>query len=250
MDLAMQYTLKNINELRVPDLKTVMRPAAAVRLIQGQSEIGAKPNITNLTDFNVGTHHSSANNNNVDQLSRHLETGHVVIVQSDPLDEFSVLSSVGRLSTHLPEALSSKVKDLFVAVRATSSINRTIPYELISKESAINSLAAEQINRSNQAGQSSVSASSSIALPTPVGRTDYFKSDPRSTIISEFFYIELVDDDEAPVPFVSYLATFPDGIRKTGRLDKNGKAKVPCKTHSQCSITFPRETRSESLTAV
>ena len=100
----MQYTLKNINELRVADLKTVMRPAAAVRLIQGQSELGAKSNITNVTDFNVGTYNSV--NNNVDQLSRHLETGNVVIVQSDPLDELSVLSSIGRLSTNLPEALS------------------------------------------------------------------------------------------------------------------------------------------------
>jgi len=244
----MQYTLKNINELRVPDLKTVMRPGAAVRLIQGQSELGSKSNITNVTDFNVGTNNSL--NNSVDQLSRHLETGNVVIVQSDPLDEFSVLSSVGRLSTNLPEALGSKVKDLFMAVRSTSGITRTIPYELISKQSAISSLAAEQINLSNLAVQSSVHTSQPIVAPAPVGRTDYFKSEPQSSIIPEYFYIELVDDDEAPVPFVTYLATFPDGIKKTGRLDKNGKAKVPCKTHCQCTITFPRKMRSESLTAV
>ena len=155
----MQYTLKKINELRVADLKSVMRPAAAVRLIQGQSELGAKSNITNVTDFNVGTYDSV--NNNVDQLSRHLETGNVVIVQSDPLDELSVLSSIGRLSTNLPEALSSKVKDLFVAVRSTSSINRAIPYELVSKQAAISSLAAEQ-----QAKADANAANNTVAHPS------------------------------------------------------------------------------------
>ncbi|MCJ8351203.1 hypothetical protein [Moritella sp.] len=95
-----------------------------------------------VADFNAGTNHNPTNSNNVDQLSRHLETGNVVIVQSDTMDEFSVLSSIGRLSTNLPEALSLKVKDLFVAVRSTSSINRSIPYELVSKQAAISSLAA------------------------------------------------------------------------------------------------------------
>lgn len=139
----MQYTLKNINELRVADLKTVMRPAAAVRLIQGQSERGGNSNITNLTDFNVGTNKKSASQNGFNQLSQNVETGKVVVVQSNPMDEDSVLSSVGRLSTNLPETLSLKVKELLVIVRS-SSINRTIPYELVSKEAAISNLAAEQ----------------------------------------------------------------------------------------------------------
>lgn len=139
----MQYTLKNINELRVADIKTVMNPTAAVRLIQGQSERGGNSNIINLTDFNVGNNQKSASPNGSDQLSRNVETGNVVVVQSNPMDEDSVLSSVGRLSTNLPEALSLKVKELLLVVRS-SSVNRTIPYELVSKEAAISSLAAEQ----------------------------------------------------------------------------------------------------------
>ncbi|QUM85206.1 hypothetical protein [Moritella sp. 28] len=189
----MQYRLKNIDELKVADLKTVMLPTAAVRLIQGQSEFGTSPNIVNINYFNIGTNKNPESHNQTDQLSRNIETGKVVIVQSNPVDNDSVLSSVGRLTTNIPEALRLKIKELFVIVRA-SSVNRTIPYELISKKAAISSLVAQQqVQAQNSASSSSSSntANSNGSSQTTSNTPSTRRTNPYAAQTQPVLYYEI-----------------------------------------------------------
>lgn len=51
--------------------------------------------------------------------------------------------------------------------------------------------------------------------------------------------IELVGEDDGPIPFESYLVHLPDGNCRQGKLDENGLAHlyVPCS--GTCVVIFP-----------
>ena len=51
--------------------------------------------------------------------------------------------------------------------------------------------------------------------------------------------IELVGEDDRPVPWQPYEITLPGGSRRSGFLDANGKARVECLVGGSCTISFP-----------
>ena len=51
--------------------------------------------------------------------------------------------------------------------------------------------------------------------------------------------IELVDEDDKPIPGEKYKITMPDGSAKTGTLDENGFARVEGIDPGTCNVTFP-----------
>lgn len=51
--------------------------------------------------------------------------------------------------------------------------------------------------------------------------------------------IELVDDDDNPIPSERYEITLPDGTVASGTLDGDGKARVEGFDPGQCKVTFP-----------
>ncbi len=51
--------------------------------------------------------------------------------------------------------------------------------------------------------------------------------------------IELVDQDETPVPEARYVLELPNGTKKTGRLDENGRAQVRDIDPGMCRVLFP-----------
>ena len=51
--------------------------------------------------------------------------------------------------------------------------------------------------------------------------------------------IELVDEEDNPVPGEKYKITLPDGRVKTGTLDENGFARVEGIDPGTCKVTFP-----------
>ena len=51
--------------------------------------------------------------------------------------------------------------------------------------------------------------------------------------------IAMVGMDDKPVPNIRYQLTLPDGTKKEGRLDENGKAAYYEITPGSCVITFP-----------
>lgn len=51
--------------------------------------------------------------------------------------------------------------------------------------------------------------------------------------------IELVGDDDQPIPGEKYRITLPDGTVDEGTLDQNGWARVEGFTAGDCKITFP-----------
>ena len=51
--------------------------------------------------------------------------------------------------------------------------------------------------------------------------------------------IELVGEDDKPIPGVSYRIILPDGTSKEGTLDNAGKARVDDIDPGTCVVTFP-----------
>ena len=51
--------------------------------------------------------------------------------------------------------------------------------------------------------------------------------------------IELVDEDDQPVPGEKYKVTLPDESVATGTLDENGFARIDGIESGTCQITFP-----------
>jgi hypothetical protein len=51
--------------------------------------------------------------------------------------------------------------------------------------------------------------------------------------------IQLVGEDDKPVPGVAYRITLPDGTAKDGVLDENGSARADNIDPGSCVITFP-----------
>jgi type VI secretion system secreted protein VgrG len=51
--------------------------------------------------------------------------------------------------------------------------------------------------------------------------------------------IELIDEEDNPVPGEQYKITLPDGSVKTGTLDQNGFARVDGIDPGTCKVTFP-----------
>lgn len=52
--------------------------------------------------------------------------------------------------------------------------------------------------------------------------------------------IELIDDDDQPVPGEPYEVTLPDGSLAAGTLDQNGFARIDGIDPGSCQITFPK----------
>lgn len=55
---------------------------------------------------------------------------------------------------------------------------------------------------------------------------------------SEWLEIELVDDDDLPIPFVEYRVVQPDGKAVTGYLDQEGFARLDGIPGGMCQVTF------------
>ena len=51
--------------------------------------------------------------------------------------------------------------------------------------------------------------------------------------------IELIGEDDEPVPKEKYAIELPDGTKKTGALDDKGKARVEQLDQGSCRISFP-----------
>jgi len=51
--------------------------------------------------------------------------------------------------------------------------------------------------------------------------------------------IELVGEDNKPIPDEKYKVTLPDGSIKEGKLDQNGWARVEGAPAGDCEVTFP-----------
>jgi type VI secretion system secreted protein VgrG len=90
-----------------------------------------------------------------------------------------------------------------------------------------------------------VSGSSS---PGPSRNTDAPWHDPNSPENKDkksWIEIELLDDEEKPVPGEHYRITLPDGATLAeGTLDERGRARVACIDPGQCTIVFPKIDRT------
>jgi hypothetical protein len=68
-------------------------------------------------------------------------------------------------------------------------------------------------------------------------------SRPRSAPVEEptktWVEIELLDHAGKPVPNQSYLVIVPEGVKKSGKLDATGRAKITDIDHGMCQISFP-----------
>ncbi len=51
--------------------------------------------------------------------------------------------------------------------------------------------------------------------------------------------IQLVGEDDQPIPNVKYVLTLPGGATKTGTLDANGSARVDGIPAGTCKVSFP-----------
>jgi hypothetical protein len=51
--------------------------------------------------------------------------------------------------------------------------------------------------------------------------------------------IELVGEDDKPIPNEKYKVKLPDGSEKEGKLDENGWARVEIAAKGDCEVTFP-----------
>ncbi len=60
-----------------------------------------------------------------------------------------------------------------------------------------------------------------------------------------FVEIELLDDNDAPVPDEPYRVTLPDGSVRSGALDRKGRARVDGVPAGVCKVSFPGLDRSE-----
>jgi uncharacterized Zn-binding protein involved in type VI secretion len=87
--------------------------------------------------------------------------------------------------------------------------------------------------QSNNTSQSSSNASSSNTPPPQV------KSPPPTGPKKTFVAIELKDEAGKPLVGERYVIELPDGSKKQGFLDMNGKARVDGIDPGNCKITFP-----------
>jgi len=61
-------------------------------------------------------------------------------------------------------------------------------------------------------------------------------ADPVST---HFLEIELLDEEDQPIPNEQYRVTFPDGTVREGRLDANGLGRFPnLPSDGDCQVSF------------
>lgn len=51
--------------------------------------------------------------------------------------------------------------------------------------------------------------------------------------------IELIDDDDKPVPSAKYVVTLPDGAKQEGTLDQDGWARIEALPNGECQVSFP-----------
>ena len=65
------------------------------------------------------------------------------------------------------------------------------------------------------------------------------KQDDEDDSKTSWIEIELVDEDDQPVPGEKYKVTLPDETVATGTLDENGFARVEGIEPGTCQITFP-----------
>ena len=51
--------------------------------------------------------------------------------------------------------------------------------------------------------------------------------------------VELIGEDDGPIPSEAYRIELPDGTVRTGRLDSQGRARVHGIDPGNCVVTFP-----------
>jgi hypothetical protein len=51
--------------------------------------------------------------------------------------------------------------------------------------------------------------------------------------------VQLIGDDDKPVPYAKYAIALPGGAIKTGTLDENGRARVEDIPAGTCKVSFP-----------
>jgi hypothetical protein len=81
----------------------------------------------------------------------------------------------------------------------------------------------------------------SICVPCPGTAQDWIHANPDTDdLLDHWIEIELVGEDDAPIPREHYCITLPDGVEVHGYLDSHGRARVVgIESGGDCKITFP-----------
>ena len=51
--------------------------------------------------------------------------------------------------------------------------------------------------------------------------------------------VQLIGEDDKPIPYEQYVIALPGGATKTGTLDENGRARVDGIPAGTCKVSFP-----------
>ena len=70
------------------------------------------------------------------------------------------------------------------------------------------------------------------------------KKDEQDPTKVSWIEIEMVDEEDEPVPGVAYSIKLPDGTEATGTLDSNGFARIDGIEPGQCEVSFPNLDKS------
>jgi hypothetical protein len=100
----------------------------------------------------------------------------------------------------------------------------------------------ELLARSIASGQLVVEAFDAELVESPTGQ-DVTVPEPEEAVVdvrpTDWIAIELVGEDDKPIPGERYRIELPDGKVREGALDGKGKARIEGIPPGQCNITFP-----------
>jgi hypothetical protein len=112
------------------------------------------------------------------------------------------------------------------------------PHEADNAEpGAVEEIKAEQ--RRTQSGKYGLVKAKPFQPPAANGATASQTQQEASAAETSWIEIELVGEDDQPIPGERYKITLPDGRVDEGTLDQTGWARVAGFAAGQCQITFP-----------
>jgi hypothetical protein len=101
----------------------------------------------------------------------------------------------------------------------------------------------ELVARTIAAGQLVVEAFDAELVESPTG-PDVTLPEPQEAVVdvrpTDWIAIELIGEDDQPIPGERYRVELPDGTVREGALDAKGKARIDGIPPGQCKISFPR----------